>query len=179
MTQYVIDFGIDANLGIEAGAVYPLQEGLVKVTNTDTGQGEPQWFTKLRQKDTLGFRLWDITGESSGELDIVSFTAYLLSPSNATRLSNPLDSVDPIAFTREKIYQAASTVKSSVFETPQEGWLVGSNSSALAERFSIENQGRYLLRIEVVVVVPSRGRRTYVHDPEMIVGSSGIPPEPP
>ena len=174
--HYVIDLGIDGNLGVESGSVFPLQQGLVAVEGGNAhGTGAPQWYTRFRQKDTVAFRLWDITGESSGELSIASFAAYFLSPTNTTRLSSPLaaEIPNPIIFS-EKVFpfHTPGEVKSSVFVNPHKGWLLGADTAPLGKSCELEKQGRYLLRIEVVVIGPSVARRTYVLDPEMVVGSS-------
>ncbi len=177
MKSYVLDLGFDADESREyLGRYYPLQAGLVTVTTPATGQGDPQWFTKLKSEDQLYFRVWDISPSATGSTLLNVWAAFfaLQSPS---RLADAVsDQPNPLVCA-DSCLQAVDTgtVKTSVYNPVQAGWVLGEDTP-LGLGLTLTNvtaPTRHVLQVRVEVKTGSGDLRIYVFDPEVVIGPNG------
>ncbi|MEM8933305.1 MAG: hypothetical protein AAGE94_19100, partial [Acidobacteriota bacterium] len=163
-TQYVIDFGLDLDVGVER-AGFPMAAGLVTVTNPETGEGTPQWFTKLMPQDAIAFRVWNQT-VSNRRARIVGFRATWVNPGRYNELSSPLadGASNPAVFAGDTLRTVdSSQAKSSVYAQNRGGWIFGYPELApapLGETFTFAgasaSTGLYYLRARLDVVIDDR-----------------------
>ena len=170
--SYVIDVGVNANLGIESGTTYPLQHSLVRVTDPATSEGQPAWYNRFMTTDTIAFRIWSITAieigvglaDPPGVLEIRNFEAAFLDPGDPERkISSPFSKRvrNPINRSSGINKVLPVSVRSSAFPASEGGWVLGSRHDPLGQRFELTNPGTYLLRMTVAVVLTPRTLRTY------------------
>lgn len=190
-TTYTVDFGLDLDAGAERSG-FPLTGGLVNVTNTETGEGDPQWFSKLQLNDSLSFRVWNVTTASGSTPKFVCFMVTWVDPTRFNELDSPLEyaSQNPCAFSGNNFAAVGanspnSKVKSSVYPESTAGWIFGWPPNApapLGEIFtfsgSTSKAGSYFLRARLDVAISQEGSnqetmRTFHWDPEIYVGPGG------
>ena len=186
-TQYVIDFGLDLDVGAERIG-FPISAGLVTVTNPDTGEGDPQWFTKMKAGDSIAYRIWDHTAGPSKTARLVAFRATWVDPTRFNDLASPLaDSAEnPSVFSGVEIQPVdAEQARSSVYSLNRGGWIFGDPATApppLGMSFAFADApaslGAYYLRARLDVVIDETIMRTFHWDPEIIVGAGGGGGEP-
>lgn len=182
MTNYVLDMGFDLEESREyEGHYYPMQGGLVAITKA-TGEGSPQWLTKLAHGDTLYFRVWDISNVPGSEL--LSLIVAFFEMTSPSLLADKLTETNPLVGTVVGNGLSLTTGKTSVHAQVQRGWVLGDAgdaAGALGKGVTLTYMGearRYVLqvRIDVRTREDSDGRRslrTYVYDPEMVVSPYG------
>lgn len=184
MADYVLDLGIDITMVREKNEThFSLQSGLVQVSDPEIGTGTPQWLTKFQGGDRLSFRLWDFSPVGGEIKSIKSFHADFFSPSERSRLTSPFEAPsDPIVFGSLPLVHRASGVTTSVYSPIQAGWIVsappppGEPPPPLGKQYtivSVPNQARFVLQVYLELVTAKSNLRTYVYDPEIVVGGSG------
>lgn len=185
-TTYTVDFGLDLDVGAERIG-FPLTGGLVKVTNTATGEGDPQWFSKLQLDDSLSFRVWDVTTVAGLTARFVCFMVTFVDPNRFNDLDSPLKNTqqNPCAFSGNNFSSVGpdtsnSEVKSSVYPESTTGWIFGwpnNSPPPLGQIFaftaSSSKAGSYFLRARLDVVINEETMRTFHWDPEIYVGTGG------
>lgn len=193
-TTYTVDFGLDLDAGAER-AGFPLTGGLVKVTNTETGEGDPQWFSMLELNDSISFRVWDTTTVAGLTAKFVCFMVTWVNPTRFNDLDSPLKNTNqnPCAFSGSNFSLVGSSpsksqdkdAKSSVYPESTAGWVFGwptNNPPPLGQIFtftgSSSGTGSYYLRARLDVAISQEGvdkvtMRTFHWDPEIYVGGGG------
>lgn len=183
---YVIDFGLNLDAGVERIG-FPLSAGLVQVTDLETGDGQPAWFTQLAAGDQLAFRVWNHTVSGGKEAQIVCFRATWVDPARWNDLASPLHgrSTNPIVFSGGNQIHVIdrSEALSPVFTQARSGWIFGDPKTLpFGETFTVDDGGtsvgRYYLKVRLDVVIDESTVRTYHWDPEIVVGPRGSTPPP-
>ncbi len=188
---FVMDLGIDLNLGEEWAPYYPLQQGLVQVEQSvGGGRGTPAWYEHFVQGDRISFRLWQINPLEDKGFQPVSFEARFVDPMSPTVLQGPFarSAQNPITADSSSIVEVAAQqpqgVETSVFgDTASGAFLIG-RKMPLGRQYRLARRGNYLMSIYVGVRVidvltDHTTLRTYRLDPEVIVGEAENPECPP
>jgi len=143
----------------------------VAVTDPTTGTGTAQWPTLFKTGDSIAFRIWDTTDYALPAATPMSFWAGFFARSETAMLADPLGSgADPIIVAGSGLVPLTG-LSSSVFPDAQAGWSVG--PSPLGTEYTFQSTGRYVLQVRVEVRLATMELRTYVHDPEIIIGPHG------
>ncbi len=176
METYALDLGFDADESREyQGRYFPLQAGLVKVKQP-TGQGDPCWFTKLRSEDQLYFRVWDISSSTTGS-DLLNLWVVFFEPQSTSLLADSAsDRPNPLICAGSGLYKVdTGTVKTSVYDTVRAGWVLF-EATSLGLAFTLADvtaPTRYVLQVRVEVRTSAGDLRSYVYDPEIVIGPNG------
>jgi hypothetical protein len=162
MSDYIWEMGIDWN-AIETVGLSYLRQGFVKV-------GNPSMLARpfLQKDDTITFRIFDVTSSnatpSAMVTEIKSFVIITKAAVDGQSDSDPLSSDQP------PVMLDLTTAPSTVFTDVLRSW-TSDPQPVLAADSLVPN--RFLLTFQTRALGSDGNSRTFVHDPEMVVGGDG------
>ncbi|HEX3527020.1 MAG TPA: hypothetical protein VH988_08135 [Thermoanaerobaculia bacterium] len=190
--SYVLEMGLDANIGPGLDGTYSLVRSLARYdASRRPGVWAPAWDTEFQPGDRIAFRIFDYsrgaTDKTAFQLKI--FDLHFLDPADPTLLKSPFSSTNPIldnpiSIGPGRLFQDLPGIK-SVATSARKGWVLASDTGLETAPYYpgelffpiSKDAGRFLFRL-VVKVTYDTGQgafelRTYDHDPEIFVGETG------
>jgi hypothetical protein len=160
---YVWHLGFDINAAQSSDGTSYLQNGFVQHTLGGSIFAAP---VDLQVNDTIDFSLFNLTSlSSSNEMNDFSIVGGTITFSAAQ--TNQV-AASPFSVTQIPIEPRAATSitgPSLVFDGEFQKW-------PLVDSRTIANNGRFLMTVALIVQGPDGPQRTFVVDPEMIVGGA-------
>jgi len=191
---YVMELGLDADVGPDTDGTYPLVRCLARWDrSTRSGTWVPAWTTEFQPGDWIVFRIFDYTaGAKKTTFDPKIFEIHFIDRHQFHQLRSPFSSTDPTAnnpiVIDSKSFSGPDGARSAATGS-RLGWICSDGGDQkispffpgeLAYRFSKDKLQRFLFRILIeVVCATDQGTyelRIYDHDPEIFVGEGDPPP---
>jgi hypothetical protein len=154
MANYFWDLGVDWNAVQNASSVSYLSNGLVNTTGPGVAQlATPIW---LQVGDTVTFMIYDVTSTAAGLTNLTFSCSSIMADAGVTATA-------PFSGSTGTPTATSSSMYSTYFEGIYPAWGTGT--------LTILNNGGYLLTFTVTATVGAT-TRTFVDDPEMVVGEA-------
>jgi hypothetical protein len=177
---FVWDLGFDFNEVQKSDTLSYLQNGLVLIQSSDKGN-VPATPVNLVQGDFVKFNAFNVTDPSTGDYEIAGGEITFKSASTTQAAASPFNNPDGSFQTKIQIApQAPTTIKgaSIIFGGTQAPDALTPDQPTfpkwpLVSPQTVANNGRFLMTAALIVKGPSGLPRTFVVDPEMIVGGIG------
>ncbi|HKH47343.1 MAG TPA: hypothetical protein VKM72_22025 [Thermoanaerobaculia bacterium] len=169
-TAYTWELGIDWN-AISTGTTSYLRQGFVKMVNN-----QPTAMAPLCTEvgDTITFKIFDV---STIHVDGVSYNirSFTILPKSATVIAPPQG--DPFNSLQITFDSQTQIVESIAFATPgisqYPAWVQQPDEHHEHPFVTVQTPGRFLVSFLVQAGPVGFACRTFVVDPEMVVGSNG------
>ncbi len=182
--KYVIEMGLDSDVGPRYDGTYPHLMSLARVESwpekkPPADAGKPCWFTGFQPGDQFVFRACDYTqgAYESSKLEIKGLYVVFLDTRNPRYLAPGL--IDHVVCTGHQYFPEPGWESVVIPGAPGWCFLDGKSKESILSFNQVQKGTRALLRVSVAATYTNDEGgvelRWFTHDPEIIVGEGGPP----